>query len=239
MNIFDIAIIVVLIMFAIVGLKHGVIKKAVSLVGLIAIFIVAFTCKEEIGNVLCKYLPFIEFGGNLEGLISLNILFYQLIGFILIYSLLFVIYQAIVKMSEGIQKIINATIILALPSKLAGFILGIIEGYIIIFAVLLVVLVPFKDNKIISDSKLVNIIVDKTPILSSYTSDISATIDDIYNLVDDLTNAKLTANQANLEIIDTMIEYDIVSKKTIEQLIVLDKLNDIEGLDKILDKYER
>ena len=57
MNIFDIGIIVILLICALVGWKKGVLKEAVSLVGLIVIFIVAYTFKEEIGNTLCKYLP--------------------------------------------------------------------------------------------------------------------------------------------------------------------------------------
>ena len=237
MNIFDIGIILLLIMFAIVGWKQGIIKEAISLVGLIIIFIVAFTFKEEIGNVLCKYLPFFEFSGNLKGLVSLNILIYQMFGFIMIYSVLYAIYQIVLKISGIFQKIINWTLILAFPSKMGGALIGLLEGYIIAFAVLLVAIVPLKDFAIIKESKMTNFIIEKTPILSSYTSEISKTVTDVYTLVDDLTSKKLTINKANLEIIDTMIEYDIVSKKTVEQLVVLDKLKEVKGLDKVLEKH--
>lgn len=237
MNIIDIGIIVVLIMFFIVGWKHGVIKEAVSLIGLIVIFVIAFTFKEEIGNVLCKYLPFFNFEGNIKGLVSLNILMYQMIGFTIIYSVLFVVYQIILKISGVFQKIINWTIILALPSKLGGALIGLLEGYIIIFAVLLVALIPLKESDIIKQSKGTELIIYKTPIVSNYTKNITTTISDVYNLADDLVSEKLTINKANLEIIDTMIEYDIVSKKTVEQLVVLDKLKDVKGLDKVLEKY--
>ena len=49
---------------------------------------------------------------------------------------------------------------------------------------------------------------------------------------------EISINKANLEIIDTMIKYDVVSKKTVEQLVVLDKLKKVKGLDKVLEKYE-
>ena len=149
MNIFDIGILVILIMFFIVGWKKGVIKETVSLVGLIVIFVVAFTFKEEIGNVLCKYLPFFTFEGNIKGLVSLNILIYQMIGFIIIYSVLYAVYQIILKISGIFQKIVNWTLILALPSKLAGAIIGLVEGYLIVFALLLVAIVPLKDHELI------------------------------------------------------------------------------------------
>ena len=80
-------------------------------------------------------------------------------------------------------------------------------------------------------------IVHNTPIISSYTKDISNTITEIYDLADEVANEEITKNQANLKIIDTMIKYDVVSKKTVEQLQVLDKLKKVKGLDSILEKY--
>ena len=70
MNIFDIGIILFIIMSMIVCAKKGLIKSAVSLVGIILVFIIALTFKEQLGNFLCKYLPFFNFSGNLEGLVS-------------------------------------------------------------------------------------------------------------------------------------------------------------------------
>lgn len=238
MNIFDIGIIVILLICALVGWKKGVLKEVVSLVGLIVIFIVAYTFKEEIGNTLCKYLPFFSFEGNLKGLVSINILIYQMIGFFLIYSVLFAVYQIILKISGIFQKLINWTLILALPSKLGGALIGLVEGYLIVFALLLVAIIPLKNHELIKESKLSNFIVFKTPIVSNYTSNITDTVTDTYKLVDDLVSKKLTTNEANLQIIDTMIEYDVVSKKTVEQLVVLDKLKEVKGLDKVLDKHK-
>lgn len=237
MTIIDIGIILVLIIFTIAGWKNGVIKEAVSLVGLILIFIIAYTFKDELGNTLCKFLPFFEFSGNIKGLVSLNILIYQMIGFLVIYSVLYTIYQIVLKLSGVLQKLVNLTIILALPSKIGGAIVGFLQGYLMIFILLMIALVPLKNFTIVSESKLTNAIVHKTPLVSLYTRDISNTITDIYKLADKLANEELTVNQANLEIIDTMIEYNVVSKKTVEQLQVLDKLDKVKGLDKVLKKY--
>ena len=56
MNIFDIGIILVLIMFLIVGIKRGVIKEAVSLVAIILVFVLSFSLKGIIGNIyVCYY----------------------------------------------------------------------------------------------------------------------------------------------------------------------------------------
>ena len=77
MNILDIVIVLILIMSAIIGFKRGAIKEIVSLVGIIIVFIVAFAFKGVLGNVLCKWLPFFNFAGNLEGVTVLNILLYR------------------------------------------------------------------------------------------------------------------------------------------------------------------
>lgn len=237
MNIIDIGIILVLIMFALAGWKNGVIKETVSLVGLILIFIIAYTFKEQLGNVLCKYLPFFSFSGSIEGLVSLNILIYQLIAFIIILSVLYAIYQIVLKISGVLQKIVNFTLILALPSKIGGFIIGLLEGYLMIFACLMLLVVPLKNVDMISSSKMISTIIHKTPLISLYTKDISNTITEVYALADDVANKTITTNEANLEMIDTMIKYNVVSKKTVEQLQVLDKLKQVKGLDSVLNKY--
>ena len=237
MSIIDIGIIIVLICFALVGWKRGIIKEAVSLVGLVLIFVIAYTFKEELGNWMCKFLPFFQFSGSIKGLVSINILLYQMIAFLIILSVLYTVYQIVLKISGLLQKLVNLTVILALPSKIGGAIIGFLQAYLIIFALLMIAIVPLKNVPIISESKLTNGIVSSTPILSSYTKDISNTVNDIYTLVDDIADEEITVNQANLQIIDTMLKYNVVSKKTVEQLQVLDKLDDVKGLDKVLKKY--
>ena len=66
MNILDVAIVLGLAMSAIIGFKRGAIKEIVSLIGIIVVFIIAFSFKGVLGNVLCKWLPFFNFAGNLE-----------------------------------------------------------------------------------------------------------------------------------------------------------------------------
>ncbi len=238
MNIIDIIIILILIMFAIVGWKNGIIKETVSLIGLILIFVIAYTFKEQLGNIFCKYLPFFNFSGNLEGLVSLNILIYQLIAFLVIFVVLYAIYQIILKLSGVLQKLVNLTIILALPSKLGGLIIGLLHGFLIVFVLsLFVVAIPIRESSIITESSMIDPIIHKTPLLSTYTKGISKTITDVYDLANSVANQNISTNKANLEIIDTMLEYNIVSKKTVEQLQVLDKLKTVKGLDNVLKKY--
>ena len=238
MNILDIVIALVLIMSAIIGFKRGAIKEVVSLVGIIIVFILAFSLKGVLGNVLCKWLPFFNFAGNLEGVSVLNILLYQLIAFLIIYSLLFSVYMIVVKISGIVQKIVHMTVILWLPSKLIGAVVAFITGYVMVFVVLLALLIPLKDTDIFKNSKFANYIVYDTPILASSSANISTSINEIYELGEDLSKGDISKNEANVKTMDILLKYKVVSAETARELVVLDKLDGISGLDKVIEKYE-
>lgn len=238
MNILDIVIALVLIMSAIIGFKRGAIKEVVSLVGIIIVFILAFSLKGVLGNVLCKWLPFFNFAGNLEGVTVLNILLYQLIAFLIIYSLLFSVYMIVVKISGIVQKIVHMTIVLWLPSKLIGAVVAFITGYVMVFVVLLALLIPLKDTDIFKNSKFANYIVYDTPILASSSENISTSINEIYELGEDLSKGDISKNEANVKTMDILLKYKVVSAETARELVVLDKLDGISGLDKVIEKYE-
>lgn len=236
--VFDIGIVLFIAIFAIAGAKQGVIKGAVSLVGIIIVFLVAFQLKDQFGNFLCKYFPFFTFKGELEGLVSINILIYQLLAFIIIIVLLLSVYGILTTVSGLLQKLVNATIILKLPSAIGGFIIGVLEGYLFAFLILLFLILPFQNFKMYKNSYLVNTIVYKSPILSSSTSNVTNSITDIYTVADKVVNKKISTNDANLQIIDTMIKYDITTAHTVEQLVILDKLEGVKGIDKVIAKYK-
>lgn len=238
MNILDIGIVLILIMSAIIGFKRGAIKEIVSLVGIIIVFIVAFAFKGVLGNVLCKWLPFFNFAGNLEGVTVLNILLYQLIAFLIIYSLLFSIYMIVMKISGVVQKLVHMTVILWLPSKIIGAVVAFITGYVMVFVVSLALLIPLKDTDMFKESKFANYVVYDTPILAGSAENISRSINEVYTLGEDLSKGDISKNEANLETMDILLKYKIVSPETARQLIVLDKLDGISGFDSVIKRYE-
>lgn len=240
MGALDIVIILLLIMFAVVGWKQGVIKEVVQLVGMIIILVVSFNFKDELGNIFCKWLPFFEFTNSpVEGMISLNILIYQLLGFLAIFIILYAVYSLLLKVSGVLQKLVDWTIILLIPSKIGGLIVGLLEGYILIFILLLLILgLPTNMTSNYRNSEMVNKIVYETPVLSTAAKDVTNTFKDMYDLTDEVINENLDKNEANLRTIDIMLKYDLVTPKTVEQLVVLDKLKGIKGLEPIIQKYK-
>ena len=240
MTAIDIVIILLLVMFGVVGWKQGIIKEAVQLVGMIIILVIAFMFKGELGNIFCKWLPFFNFNGSpIEGMTTLNILLYQVLGFVIIFTVLYAIYTIILKLSGVFQKILDWTIILLIPSKIGGLIIGLLEGYIILFVLLLIITgLPASYTSNFTNSNLVQTIVYKTPILSSASKDVTNSMKDIYVLVDEVAQKKITTNDANLKTVDIMLKYDLVTPKTVEQLVILDKLKGVKGIDAVIAKYK-
>lgn len=236
-SIFDIGIILILIMFLIVGIKRGVIKELVSFVGIIVVFILSFALKEKIGSILCTFLPFFKFTGNIKGLVVINIFLYQAISFLFVFSLLLGIYALSLKISKIIQKIVNLTIILWIPSKILGGLVSLLKGYLISFVIILFLMVPFGGSSLFHESTIVNFMLYKTPVVSKYASSFTNTFKEIYDLGLDVAKKEISVNDANLKSLDIMLKYKVVSKNTIETLVKLNKLDEVKGINKVLEKY--
>ena len=237
LNIFDVGIILLLIMFLIVGFKNGVIREAFALIGIIAVFILSFVFKGLLGNLMCIILPFFKLSGIIEGFSVINILIYQIIAFMLVFAILLTIYEIFLKISKFIQKLVNLTIILILPSKLLGAVVSLIKGVIVLFAVFIVLMIPLKNSELFTGSNMVNQILYKTPILSQSSNNYINTVEEIYNLAEKVSNKKISTNAANLELLDMMLKHKIVNKSTVESLVKLHKLDDVNNIETVLQKY--
>ena len=237
LNIFDVGIILLLIMFLIVGFKNGVIREAFALIGIIAVFILSFVFKGLLGNLMCIILPFFKLSGVIEGFSVINILIYQIIAFMLVFAILLTIYEIFLKISKFIQKLVNLTIILILPSKILGAVVSLIKGVIVLFAVFIVLMIPLKNSELFTGSTMVNQILYKTPILSQSSNNYINTVEEIYNLAEKVSNKKTSTNAANLELLDMMLKHKIVNKSTVESLVKLHKLDDVNNIETVLQKY--
>ena len=220
MSILDIGIILILLMCFIVDFKRGAIKEAASLIGIVVVFVISFYLMKPVGNFLCLYLPFFKFSGILENAQSFNIIIYQFITFLVIFSLLIGVYVFLLKISGIVEKLVDLTIILLLPSKIIGGIIAFITGYLIIFILLLL---PFKKDILVNDSKLYPFILDKTPIISKQTQNIKNCMDEIYAL-----DSKLNTKEADNYTVNLLLKYDIVNKETILKLVSKNKLSNID-----------
>lgn len=214
-SIVDALIVVLLILGIMGGLRRGLIKQAVLLVGLVAILVISFYLRGPISTYMYKHLPFFSFGGLFKGVSVLNILLYEVIAFLIVFSILYLVLRVLLKISGIIESILKATIILGFFSRIGGAIVGFIESYIIVFIILFIINQPFVNIKGVEESKLTNTILNKTPILSPAVKDTKKVIDEIYNLKDTYKNNGKEFNQKAIEL---FIKYDIVSEENINYL---------------------
>ena len=237
MNVFDIGIVLVIIMFGIVGAKRGLIKEAASLIGVLVTFVLAFMLKGPIGNLLCKFLPVIDFGSDLQGLSALSILAYHLIAFLIMFIIILLIVGIVMKISKFIQKIVNMTIVLILPSAIGGFIVGMLSGYFIVFIVLINLNMFLQGSDVFTESKVSNYMIYDTPVLSATSRTYATTVYEVYQLGNDIKNDKISPEEANSIAIDEMLKTKIISKEAIIDLINVGKVENSSYLQNVLNKY--
>ena len=160
MNLVDILIILVIVMFGIIGAERGIIKQLITTIGFLLV-VLSFLLMRPLGEFLSLNLPF--FFGKTS---ALNILFYQALAFVIVAIVLFTILFSFIKMSGAIEKVLKMTIVLGIPSKILGFIAGLVEGFIIVFLSLFILNQPSLKFKEVNNSKGTKAILKNTPILS-------------------------------------------------------------------------
>ena len=217
MNIVDSIIIIFLLVCILGGMRRGFIKEVILLVGLIVIFVISWVFRVPISTFLYTNLPFFRLAGFFKGISILNILLYELIAFLVIFSVLSIIFVVVLKISGLIEKILKVTIILGIFSKIGGAILGFIEGYLIVFLLVFVFSQPFVKVTGLEDSKLSKFILEKTPIASSVTYKTRKTVEEVYGVAKkykkDMNNPEV-----NKEMIDIFLKYDIITEENLTLL---------------------
>lgn len=228
----DSIIVLFLIAGAIAGFKRGIIKSAVMFAGTILVLFLAFQLKNPVANLLYNFVPFFNFSGDFEGLTTLNLALYEGISFLLVYLVLICLLQILIKISGGIEKILDFTIILAIPSKLCGAIFGLLEAYLYVFICLFVLAqIPFC-SVFLETSTLSSKILNETPIISKESQSYYESFKEIMSLKEDMKNK----SEYNLKCLDILLKYQVVDKKTVTNLINSGKLV-IPEANSVLNNY--
>ena len=228
---FDVIIILFLLMGMIVGFKRGVFKSAVMFFGAILVLILAFYLKNPVSKLMYTYLPFFNIWNGLK---VFNIVLYEALAFLLVYIILLSILHIIIKVTGIFEKILKFTIVLGIPSKLLGALFGLFESYVFIFLILFVggrlsFLAPLID-----ESKLADIIMTKSPVISNITNDYYESFEEIYGLKDKYENSN--KDEYNKEALDILLKYKLITPESANNLVEQGKL-DFNGAKEIIESY--
>ena len=154
MNIIDLVIILFVLLTGVIGWKKGFIRTVVSAVGIVLVFVLAFYLKNPVAEWLSLNLPFFNFGGDFKGVTMINVVIYQLIAFFIVFFVLMSLFAIVVKISKFLERILKMTIILGLPSKILGFMVGVVEGLIISTVILMFLSLPVFGLDLVHESRL-------------------------------------------------------------------------------------
>lgn len=223
MNVVDFVIIILLAFGAVEGFKAGVIKKTTDFVGMFVIVVLAFSFKDKLSTIMYENLPFFSFGGFIKGIDAINILLYEIIAFLIIFAFLLFILKSLLVVTGLIEKILKATVILSIPSKILGIFVGILESYVYIFIVLVVVTLPIFKADFIRESKVANFMLSDTPVLSSLSSEMIDIYGNVYNIVIDRKNK--SNEEVNTDIVKFMIDKKVLTKESARKLVDRNKLH--------------
>lgn len=236
-NILDVIILITILLGAVLGFKRGAIKSSVSFIGVILIVIVSYSLKNPLANFLITHFPFFDFGGLFKGVSVLNILIYEAISFLIIFSILQIILKIIIHFSGILEHILNATVILGLPSKILGLFFGLLEGYIYAFIIVFVLSLCSFSVELTQTSKYNEKILNHTPILTNFSRNYYNSITEIYSLRDKYKTID-NKEEYNYEAMDILLKYKVVNIDTVSKLVDQEKL-DINNIETLQNKYEK
>lgn len=234
MNIIDVCIILLLILGAVLGFKRGLTKSLASSIGFVAVIVFAFLLKNPLSEFMYQNLPFFDFWGIFKGITVLNILLYEIVAFLILVSVFSIILKVVIFATSVFEKLLNMTIILGIPSKILGMVVGIIEYYVIVFACLFIISLPIFNFDFISGSKWRNQILNNTPILTTMSKDTINVFNEFSELQDKYKNSS-NQKEFNTEAMDIFLKYKII---TVDSAIELANKEKISIDVSVLDKYK-
>ena len=214
-NIIDAVIILFLIAGAVFGYKKGAIQMIAYIIGTIFIIALSWYLKKPVAIFMYTHFPYFRLGGVLKNVYVINILIYQGIAFLLILSILSILLGIIFKFTGILSKIVDKSIILTLPSKIIGTLLGFLEAYIFIFTMLFIFSQFSFSHEILSESKYTNMMLNKTPLTKECRNSYKA-----FKEIKDVSNDE----EANSKAIDVLLKYNIITPKTMKKLIKYGKI---------------
>ena len=237
MSILDIIIIIFILLGALIGFKRGFTRELVEAVGFFAVVILAYLLKNPLSVFFYEHLPFFKLG-ILKGVEILNILIYEILAFLVLLIIFNIILKILLMASSLFEKVLNATIILSIPSKLLGAIVGVLYHYIIAFIVLYVLTLTCFNFEIINNSDLRLKIVDNTPILSGFVSESIGVVEEFKDLKKKYEDKSISENEFNYSAIELFLKYKLVDADSVLKLIEKGKISSVDNYNVLINKYK-
>lgn len=185
MNIVDIGILVVVLLSIILGVKRGTVKGIFKTIACFMIAILAYTFKNMLANWLMGFMPFFNFSGIYQGVYSVNIMFYRAVSFVVIYILLYCFLSVIIALGGLFDKVYEKEFLINKKiDKVLGAFVGFIEGAIIAFVgVWVLVQLPNTSNYVMQSRFGLNFL-ERTPMIRTVFAPSTLAAKEVYDLTE-------------------------------------------------------
>ena len=164
--------------------------------------------------------------GEFKDLTVINILFYEIIAFLIVFFVLMLIFKVLLRVTKIFERLLSMTIILGIPSKILGAILGVLETYIYIFLAVYIISMPIFKQDMIKESEFANNILTKTPVLNSFCDSTINVIDQILDLKEEYKNTNNT-DTYNQKVLNLMIDNNVITEENAQKLIDSGKIKGV------------
>ncbi len=229
----NIVIILFIVLGIISGIKRGFLESIVRFIGSILALVIAYSLKNPLSVLMYTHLPFFKLSGIFKGVTALNIIIYELIAFIIIYSIVMIAVNIIVKLTGLIDRVISFVFLFGIPNKILGGVVGFLESIIILYFVCFIY--SFGVN-LFGAQRPVSLVDDimNIPILNKTFGDSFNSITDIASLAKDYESIN-DKDEYNEKALETLIKYNIITCENVNTLINDGKI-DVINKEEILNK---
>lgn len=222
LSLVDALVILIVIAGGLIGFKNGAIKEGVKFIGIAVILIISFILKDSLMVFMYENLPFFDFISFIRGISAINILFYQILAFLIIFAALTFLLRVILVITGLIEWLLKLTIFLGSISKILGIFVGALEYYVYVFIALYILSMPILNLTFVADSKVANGILNNTPILSNLTND---TINVYGNVWEIIKNKKDKSNtEINTLVLATLLDNKLITVDSAKKLVDANKI---------------
>ncbi|MFI3260524.1 MAG: CvpA family protein [bacterium] len=226
MNIVDIGMLVIILCSMLFCSKSGVVKSAIGLAALVVSAILAFQFKDSVANYFIDLMPFVNFAGPFENLTTINVLFYHGASFILLFVVIYSILNIVIVVAGFVDKLVNATVILAVPNKILGAVVGFIQGVMLSFVIIFVLVQMPHTQQFVIDSDYGFVLLNRTPIIKDVLAQCTVVATDIAVLItENEKETKADIDYIQKEIMSIYVKYGVLTAEYAQELIDTDKVS--------------
>ncbi len=174
MNYLDVAILGILLFFALRGYHSGLVKQLISLLGFVIALIAAYLFYGKLAPLLSNWIPFPEFQNGTIDLISqtlnLEVMFYNALAFIIIFIVMKIILWVLGNVLDKVAKLP----VISTLNNFSGLLISLAQGLLIILLLVnfATVLPSEAAQKHLAASSISQGMLDITPSLTDKAYDL-------------------------------------------------------------------